>query len=123
MASYTLKIVHNFSAARALRDYEGKCQNTHGHNFKVVVDIKTPEVERGYALDFYEVKIYLAEITGNLDHQFLNEMEPFTKLNPTTENIAKWICQKLQPCLKDQACTITTVTVWESEEFASVYHP
>lgn len=121
MSEFILHIKHNFSAARALRDYQGMCANTHGHNFKLQATIATPEVERGYVIDYYEVKMYLAEIAQPLDHGFLNDIAPFDTINPTTENIAKHFYQQLLPCLRETDAVLQSVTVWETDEFAATY--
>lgn len=121
MAHFILTVKHTFSAARALRDYQGQCANVHGHNFKLDVKIKTPEVERGYVIDYYEVKMYLAEITAPLDHNYLNDIPPFDQLNPTTENLAKYIHQQLTPYLAEMPAALEAVTVWEMDEFAATY--
>lgn len=121
MGHFILSIKHTFSAARALRDYQGQCANVHGHNFTVEAKIKTPEVDKGYVLDYYEAKIYLAEISEKIDHNYLNDIAPFDTVNPTTENLAKYFYQQLVPYLDDSPATMEAVTVWEMDEFAATY--
>jgi 6-pyruvoyltetrahydropterin/6-carboxytetrahydropterin synthase len=121
MGYFILKVKHAFSAARALRDYEGKCQNIHGHNFQITVSIKTKDDPKGYAVDFYEVKDYLCNISQVLDHQNLNEIEPFNILNPTTENLAKYIAEQLTPCLAGKDCQLISVKVNETADFSATY--
>jgi 6-pyruvoyltetrahydropterin/6-carboxytetrahydropterin synthase len=121
MGHFILHVKHQFAAARALRDYEGRCANTHGHNFKVQLNIITEEVKRGYQLDYYEVKMYLSEVAEPFDHQFLNEIAPFDSVNPTTENIAKYFYQQLVPYLAEQHAKLQSVTVWETDEFGATY--
>lgn len=121
MELFLLHVKHEFSAARALRDYQGKCANIHGHNFKLQANIQTPVTEKGYAIDFYQVKKYLTEITEKYDHIHLNEASPFDQLNPTTENIAKYLHQQLSNYLDKTTAEVISVTLWESEQFGATY--
>jgi 6-pyruvoyltetrahydropterin/6-carboxytetrahydropterin synthase len=123
VAHFLLNIKHSFSAARALRDFQGACANIHGHNFNVEVVIKAPEVEQGYAIDYYEVKLLLTKVCESLDHVYINEVAPFTELNPTSENIAKYIYQGLQPSIANTLASLEAVTVAELNEFSVTYCP
>ena len=123
MGHFILSIKHTFSAARALRDYQGQCANVHGHNFTVEAKIRTPEDDKGYVLDYYEAKIYLAEISEKIDHNYLNDIPPFDTINPTTENLAKYFYEQLLPYLEGSRAIIESVTLWEMAEFAASYYP
>ena len=121
MGTFTLHIKHDFSAARALRDYEGKCKNTHGHNFKVDVAINCEENDKGYAVDFYDVKGALVKISEPLDHGFLNETDLFRDVNPTTENIAKYFYTSLEETIASLGGQLVSVTVAEDDCFSASY--
>ncbi len=109
---FLLKVKGEFSAAHALRDYKGKCESLHGHNYEVLVEVLVEELpERGYAYDFREIKNYLKEILP--DHKNLNE---FFSFNPTAENIARWLFEKMRERYKIKACE-----VWESEKSGARY--
>ena len=123
MGHFILSVKHEFSAARALRDYDGKCGNVHGHNYKVTVKIATHETDKGYVLDFYEIKLYLAEILEKYDLSYLNELSPFDKINPTTENIAKWLFEQLLDYVVEKQAFLKTVKVSEGDDFSATYSP
>ncbi len=120
---YQLHVETDFSAAHNLRGYEGKCENLHGHNYKVEVKISGKELnEIGMLADFKEVKGLCEDVVDRLDHGYLNDSSPFDTVNPTTENIAAYICEKLQDSLK-QGLQVDSVKCWESERCAAIYIP
>jgi 6-pyruvoyltetrahydropterin/6-carboxytetrahydropterin synthase len=115
---YFLTIKADFSSAHALRGYEGACERLHGHNWLVEATVKTRELgELGMGIDFKLLKNYLRELCDKLDHRYLNEIPPFDRLNPTSENLARYLAEQLQYLLKDETPTVWVweVTVWESE--------
>ena len=115
-ALYTLKIVTDFASAHTLRDYPGDCSRMHGHNWKVEVEVKARQLDAvGMGVDFKEIKRATRDITGRLDHRYLNELEPFKILNPTAENIAAYIYKELGKQLNGQAVRVSAVTLWETE--------
>ena len=115
-ALYTLKIVTDFASAHTLRDYPGDCSRMHGHNWKVEVEVKARQLDAvGMGVDFKEIKQATRDITGRLDHRYLNELEPFKILNPTAENIAAYLYKELGKQLNDQAVQVSAVTIWETE--------
>lgn len=86
-----------FSASHKLEGYEGNCSNLHGHNFGVEICVEGKTLDKiGMVFDFREIKNIADKIISRLDHQYLNEIEPFNKINPTSENIAKYIFEKLK---------------------------
>ncbi len=95
---FEVAIEHTFAAGHALRHYKGKCENVHGHNYKVQVVVRGENVDRktGMLADFVELKRLLRAISEPLDHVFLNDIEPFITLEPSAENIAWYICEKMQ---------------------------
>ncbi len=120
---YQLHVETNFSAAHNLREYEGKCENLHGHNYKVEVEIGGDTLDKsGMLADFKEIKRICANVTDRLDHGYLNDIEPFDCINPTTEHIASHICKSLQASLP-KGLVVNSVTCWESEKCAARYLP
>ena len=119
---YKLNVTSNFSSAHKLDGYEGLCKNLHGHNWKVRIGIICEKVDEiGMTIDFGEVKKSLNEIMLMLDHTYLNELEHFTGINPTSENIAKFIYQEMKKRVKIPYCKMADVEVWESDITSMVY--
>ncbi len=119
---YELKIVTHMAAAHQLREYEGQCEKLHGHNWKIEVCLTGTELgEDGLLIDFRRVKEAAAAILEKLDHTFLNEVEPFRSINPSSENIARYIYQFLSRDLNDQKVAVSKVTAWESETACATY--
>ena len=97
---YQISVEQHFDAAHFLRGYQGKCEALHGHRFRVVVKIKAPKVnDIGIAYDFTELKQHLGDILVRLDDTCLNDVPPFDKVNPSSENIASIIYNELKPKL------------------------
>ena len=111
-----------FSAAHRLRNYQGKCEKLHGHNWKVQVLVVAEKLDKaGMLLDFKELKVRLENILQKLDHRCLNEVSPFDKLNPTSENLAQFVYQELKNNLVDTQANLSKVTVWETEKACASY--
>ena len=88
---FEVTVEQTFSAGHALREYKGKCENVHGHNYRVQVTVEGEQLNRiGLLVDFVELKRVVREIIAYLDHQFINDLEPFTRINPSAENMAKY---------------------------------
>jgi len=120
---YFIAVEGSFSAAHFLRGYKGKCENLHGHRFKVVARLRFAGLnEIGLAYDFTEFKKQLGEVTGRYDHTCLNEIKPFDVINPSSENIAATIYQQLSAKVPADG-VIDSVEVWESPESCAVYMP
>ncbi|MDR0868107.1 MAG: 6-carboxytetrahydropterin synthase QueD [Planctomycetota bacterium] len=118
---FTLEVEDHFSAAHQLREYRGKCENLHGHNWRVKVAISGAELpSNGMLMDFGDLKRILAVELNLLDHQFLNQIPPFDRRNPTSESIAQYLFQRLAPQLP-ATVQMSAVTVWESEKCCAVY--
>ncbi len=118
-------VEHSFAAAHALRNYHGKCENVHGHNYRVQVRVCGPELDgTGMLVDFVELKRLLRLATELLDHQFLNEIPPFDSTNPSAENIARYLFEQISGKLQtENAAELDEVKVWETDiQFAS-YRP
>ena len=121
---YHVSIQTHFSAAHHLRNYNGHCENLHGHNWKVEVTVSTEQLdEAGMALDFTILKKKTTALIKQLDHHNLNDIPPFTTINPSSENIAAHLYTLLTEALKDCNVTLTTVSVWESENSKASYTP
>ncbi|MGA1861544.1 6-carboxytetrahydropterin synthase QueD [Deferribacter thermophilus] len=117
---FKLRVIDHFASAHFLRDYNGKCENLHGHNWKVEVYLEGNELDKtGMLVDFKVIKKELKNVTEELDHIFLNEHEYFIKVNPTSENIAKYIYDRLKVKFGD---LVSSVVVWESETAAAEYY-
>ena len=113
---YKLSVNGKFSSAHALREYKGKCENLHGHNWKVRLCIAGSKLDdAGMLLDFTEIKKQLNELLLSLDHKFLNETEVFASLNPTAENIAAFIFIEISKKINSADYGVFEVEVWESE--------
>lgn len=123
---YILTVEDTFASAHQLRGYKGKCENIHGHNWKVVLSVKGNKLnEIGLLIDFHELKDILKKITGLLDHKNVNEVPPFDKINPSSELIAEFICSKTSEELNkiSDHIYVESVTVWESGTSRCTYVP
>jgi len=119
---YQISVEQHFDAAHALRGYRGKCEQLHGHRFRVVLRIEAAALDDiGLAYDFVELKGHLAEVVSRFDHICLNDVPPFDQLNPSSENIATTIYKELKPKLA--GVSIVGVEVWESPQTGVIYTP
>lgn len=119
---YELRIITKFSAAHQLRNYQGKCENLHGHNWRVEVYIQAEQLnEIGLALDFKELKDSTNYYLEQIEHSFVNDVFPFTEINPSSENIAKWLYDGLSKKINDDNVQVSMVTVWESDTASASY--
>ncbi len=119
---YQISVEQHFDAAHFLRGYRGKCEALHGHRFRVVVRIETSGLDDiGLAYDFVELKQHLAQVISKFDHTCLNDVPPFDKINPSSENIAATIYKELKPKLA--GVSIAAVEVWESPQTGVIYTP
>ena len=88
---FEVTVEQTFAAGHALREYKGKCENVHGHNYRVQITVEGERLNRiGLLVDFVELKRMVREVMERLDHQFINDLEPFTVINPSAENLAKY---------------------------------
>jgi len=121
---YQISVEQHFDAAHFLRGYRGKCEALHGHCFRVVVRVKSPGLnDIGIAYDFVELKQHLADIISRFDHTCLNDVPPFDKINPSSENIATTVYKELKPKLAGAKVSIIGVEVWESPVTGVSYTP
>ncbi|MBN1857095.1 MAG: 6-carboxytetrahydropterin synthase QueD [Dehalococcoidia bacterium] len=121
---YQLFVEEHFDAAHYLPDYNGKCERMHGHRFKVVIRVEGESVGHdGMVYDFARMKQPLREILSQLDHTCLNEVAPFSQRTPSSENIAQWLYDELQPRFAESPVHLTHVEVWESPTTGVSYSP
>ena len=121
---FEVSVRQHFDAAHYLRGYRGKCESVHGQRFEVVVSLRAEELDDiGIAYDFAILKEHLREILGRFDHTLLNEIPPFDRINPSSENIASSVYEELHPRLSVAPVSISSVQVWESPESCVTYIP
>ncbi len=115
---FELMVEDHFDAAHALRGYEGECENLHGHTFKVQIFFQGEELNRiGLLEDFKVLKKELGEVIGKYDHHLLNDIKPFDRENPSSENLAREIFRNL----KGKNDRICRAVVWESAGASAAY--
>ena len=118
---YVLHVEDEFSSAHRLRGYDGNCENLHGHNWKVRCDLSAKDLgPLGMVIDFRVVKKHLKAVLDRLDHRYLNDVPPFDQINPTTENISRFIHEELQGQLPE-GVRVLSVTSWESDGCSVTY--
>ena len=123
---FEISVEETFSAGHALRGYRGKCENPHGHNYRVRMTVQGPQLDSiGLLCDFTHIKRMLREIIGTLDHQFLNDLPPFETVNPSAENLAKYFHDETTRQMKQspESPRIKQITVWETDECSATYTP
>jgi 6-pyruvoyltetrahydropterin/6-carboxytetrahydropterin synthase len=119
---YELKVTSRFAAAHQLREFHGACEKLHGHNWKVEVYVIGQNLRKeGLLMDFGEMKQATKEALGTLDHHFLNELEMFENINPSSENIARYVFRYLSEKLNHEDIRVSKVTAWESEDACASY--
>lgn len=113
---FLLNVKASYDSAHFLRNYKGRCENLHGHHYVVEAGLAFDDVgEGGMAFDFTDAKRHLRAIANELDHQNINDLEPFTTLEPSAENQARWIFQQMQARLgTEMAEHMVYVRVWET---------
>jgi 6-pyruvoyltetrahydropterin/6-carboxytetrahydropterin synthase len=120
---YIISVESNFDAAHHLREYGGRCERLHGHHYKVAAHLKVIKLnEVGIGYDFKELKNNLDKILEKYDHTYLNELPPFDRINPSTENIARTIYDELKVNLP-QGMALESIAVWESTDAYATYRP
>jgi 6-pyruvoyltetrahydropterin/6-carboxytetrahydropterin synthase len=121
---YEVSVDETFAAAHNLRGYKGKCENLHGHNYKVRVMLSGKELDSvGLLYDFVHLKQVIQSVIRSLDHKYLNELPPFDVLNPSAENIARYIYDQAAKQLHQapNGAEVSSITVWESDVTAATY--
>jgi 6-pyruvoyltetrahydropterin/6-carboxytetrahydropterin synthase len=123
---FQITVDETFSAGHALRGYKGKCENPHGHNYKVQLTLEGPRLDAvGLLCDFSELKRAVREVISGMDHMFLNDLAPFDVINPSAENIAKYFYDEttLQLNALPDGARVTRITIWETDTTSATYWP
>jgi 6-pyruvoyltetrahydropterin/6-carboxytetrahydropterin synthase len=122
---FEVTVEDSFAAGHYLRDYKGKCENPHGHNYKVRVTLAGEELDKaGLLLDFKDLREVMRHVIERLDHRMINDLEPFTKLNPSAENLAKYFYDESNAKLERVTAgrvRIKNVTVFETDSTTATY--
>jgi 6-pyruvoyltetrahydropterin/6-carboxytetrahydropterin synthase len=121
---FEISVECSFAAGHALRGYKGKCENVHGHNYKVQVTVAGETLNAtGLLLDFVDLRSSIKKLVERLDHRFLNDLPPFDQLNPSAENLAKYFCDELEPQARAQGLRLEGVKIWETDTTSATYRP
>ncbi len=123
---FQISVEESFSAGHALRGYKGKCENPHGHNYKVRVTLEGAQLDSvGLLYDFVHLKQIIHDVMHAVDHKFLNDQAPFDVINPSAENIAKYFYDEASKQMRTQpnGARIASITVWETDTTAATYWP
>jgi 6-pyruvoyltetrahydropterin/6-carboxytetrahydropterin synthase len=119
---YELKVVTQLAAAHQLREFSGKCENLHGHNWKIEIYVTGRELgANGILIDFKLIKDAAHKVVQELDHTFLNQLKPFQGMNPSSENIARFIFESLSQEIDSDQVKVSKVTAWESDTACAAY--
>ena len=119
---FKLVVKKEFSSAHILKGHPGNCKRMHGHNWLVEAEVQGDNTnEIGMVIDFKDIKNNLKEIISMLDHQFLNDLEPFINENPTAENISKYIYKELSNNINTDNIKVSKIKLWETNNSAVTY--
>jgi 6-pyruvoyltetrahydropterin/6-carboxytetrahydropterin synthase len=119
---YRLMIKTSFAAAHNLINYQGDCENLHGHNWRVEVTVAAKELDKsGLGIDFKVLKKQTNQLLDELDHKYLNDLEPFKIESPSSENISRYLFERLSSMLNNDNVTVEQINVWESENACASY--
>jgi 6-pyruvoyltetrahydropterin/6-carboxytetrahydropterin synthase len=119
---FKIKVTSSFSSAHHLREYQGKCESLHGHNWRVEAVIASNVLDKsGMVIDFGIVKNYLRDILGGLDHKYLNEIEYFKTANPSSEEISRFIYNELKKRITTAGAKVDSVCVYETDTSCATY--
>lgn len=119
---YEISRDHSFSAAHQLEGYGGKCESLHGHNWRVRISARAETLDHlGMVMDFKVLKGALDKVLDELDHKMLNEVAPFDTINPSAENIARFIAEQIDRDVTDDQVRIHRCEVWESGGSRATY--
>lgn len=122
---FEVAVEQTFAAGHALRNYHGRCENVHGHNYRLLVTVRGEKLDdTGLLVDFIELKRVTREIIERLDHQFINDIPPFDVLNPSAENIARYFYEEISKGIGAGVQTpvqVFEVKVWETDTSSATY--
>ena len=123
---FEIFVEETFAAGHALRGYHGKCENPHGHNYRLRITLQGPELDpTGLLYDFVHLKQVIHTVMEGVDHKFLNDQPPFDTINPSAENIAKYFYEAISNKLNASAngVYLTRVDIWETDTSRASYIP
>jgi 6-pyruvoyltetrahydropterin/6-carboxytetrahydropterin synthase len=123
---FQVNVDESFCAGHALRGYKGKCENVHGHNYKVRVTLQGPQLDSvGLLYDFTHLKKVIRDVISGVDHKFLNDQAPFDVVNPSAENLAKYFYEETarQVVATPEGTRILSVTIWETDTTSATFWP
>lgn len=124
MPRYEVIVETGISTAHNLRSYRGCCETLHGHNYKVLVTLGSERLDAdGLVYDFKDLKVILRDLLKPFDHAYMNEVPPFTELNPSAENFAQYIGDELQRRMGDGPARVVEVRVFETDSYCAVFRP
>ncbi len=119
---FHLSIITSFAAAHNLLHYQGDCENLHGHNWKVEVTVSAEDLDKsGLGIDFKILKKHTREVMNYLDHKYLNDLDAFKDISPSSEQIARFIFEQIEKSLQEYEVIVQKVTVWESDNAYAAY--
>ncbi len=123
---YEVTVEAEFSSGHYLRNYRGKCENPHGHNYKVRVTLRGRELDKaGLLLDFKQLKQVMRPVIEYLDHQMINELPPFTEINPSAENLARYFFDETNRQLTEMTegrVSVKDCTIYETSTTTATYY-
>jgi len=120
---FEVSVEETFAAGHALRNYRGKCENVHGHNYRVQITVEGEELNAtGLLVDFADLKRLIRAVVARLDHQFLNDLAPFDAINPSAENLARYFYDEVSGGLAPGP-RIREVKLWETDITSATYRP
>jgi 6-pyruvoyltetrahydropterin/6-carboxytetrahydropterin synthase len=119
---FEISVDYTFAAGHALRGYKGKCENVHGHNYKVRVIVAGENLNNiGLLMDFVDLRAAIKAMVDKWDHRFLNDLPPFDKLNPSAENMARVFYEGIESDVARHGLSVRSVTVWETDTTSATY--
>jgi 6-pyruvoyltetrahydropterin/6-carboxytetrahydropterin synthase len=123
---YEVTVEAGFSSGHYLRNYRGKCENPHGHNYKVRVTLQGRELDAtGLLVDFKQLKLVMRPVIDRLDHQMMNDLEPFTEQNPSAENLARYFYDETNRQVAEMTqgrVRVKDCTIWETDQTTATYY-
>jgi len=123
---YEVTVERGFSSGHYLRNYKGKCENPHGHNYKVRITLRGEKLDQaGLLLDFKDLKHVMRPVIERIDHQMLNDIEPFTEINPSAENLARFFFDETNRQLSEMTggrVRVKDCTIYETDTTTATYY-
>src|SRR6202158_34923 len=121
---FEVSVEETFAAGHALRNYHGKCENVHGHNYRVQVTMEGEELkDTGLLVDFADVKRLVRAVVSRLDHQFLNDLAPFDAINPSAENMARYFYDQISGGMNGAGPGVREGKIWGTDITSATYRP